>query len=545
MPCEEPSEDLPCLPFRQLPNATRLFSDYSDDFSLVKDFYGAAPKLAEIVKGEPAKIPDERRRAVAAVLRRQNQSFLNNAGGASAETIANIARFESGASVAVAGQQVALFGGPLFSLYKALTAVHMAREATKAGRECVPVYWLASEDHDLAEVSRVHLMDAEGAPRAFELKLPGHIEGAPVGALKLGPEITALVDEAARLLGEGDVTDALRESYRAGETLSSAYARLFTRLLGRFGIILLDASDAELHRLAAPLYRHAAERARELDEALLERGRALEAAGYHQQVKVTASSCLLFAIRGGARRPMKLVNGDFQVEREKIPRADMISRIEASPTGFSPNVLLRPVVQDYLLPTLAIAGGPAEVAYFAQASVVYNLLLGRTTPILPRFSATLVEPAIGRILARHQLELPDLFHGEGKLEAQLGAQALPAAVGSQFEEASRRLEESLAAINRSLATLDPTLEPAAQRAAGKMRYQLGRLRSRAARAELRRGAETMHHARRLLHALFPNGNLQEREIAGVSFLARHGPALADRLLQAADGGCSGHQVIAL
>ena len=170
---------------------------------------------------------------------------------------------------------------------------------------------------------------------------------------------------------------------------------------------MLDASDGELDRVAQPIFRAAIERADELDAALSARGKALEAGGYHQQVKVTSSSTLLFTIRRGARVPIhRRGNGgtaEFVIgadsEAEKISQAELIDRIESSPEQFSPNVLLRPVVQDYLLPTLVYTGGAAEAAYFAQAGAVYETLLGRVTPIVPRFSATIVEPKMQRLLS--------------------------------------------------------------------------------------------------------------------------------------------------
>ncbi len=223
-----------------------------------------------------------------------------------------------------------------------------------------------------------------------------------------------MVEAAAGFLGDSEVMKFLREAYRPGENFGSAFARLFSRLFAEWGVILLDASDPDLHRIAAPIYGAAIERAAELDDALLARGRELEAAGYHQQVKVTPSSTLLFTLRDGARVPVhRRKNGsgaDFLVNDE-VFSADMLRRVASAPEQFSANVLLRPVVQDYLLPTLAYVGGAAEIAYFGQGAVVYKALLGRATPILPRFSATLVEAKPQALLERYGLSVPDIFQG--------------------------------------------------------------------------------------------------------------------------------------
>ena len=297
-------------------------------------------------------------------------------------------------------------------------------------------------------------------------------------------------------------------------------------------MVLLDASDPELHRIAVPIYSAAIERAAELDDALLARGRELEAAGYHQQVKVTPSSTLLFTIRDGARVPVhRRANGsgaDFLVNDETISQAELLGRIASEPEQFSANVLLRPVVQDYLLPTLAYVGGAAEIAYFGQVAVVYQALLGRGTPILPRFSATIVETKAQALLERYHLAVPEVFHGPDSVRETLAKHTLPPDLQSAFDRAGLSLQQSLGAIQRSLERLDKTLVEAATNAGSKMQHQLEQLRSRAARAELRQSEVLGRHAELLSNALYPNKVLQEREIGGVYFVARHGTgALAE------------------
>jgi uncharacterized protein YllA (UPF0747 family) len=262
---------------------------------------------------------------------------------------------------------------------------------------------------------------------------------------------------------------------------------------------------------------------------------------------VTPSSTLLFTLRQGARVGVhRHPNGEsFAIETEGITQADLLTRIDQAPQDFSPNVLLRPVVQDYLLPTLAYTGGSAEVAYFAQAGVVYEKLLGRTTPVVPRFSATLVEPKLGSLLDRYGLGLPDLFHGAEPLREQLAAGALPSELRSAFESADASLKESVALIRDALEPLDKTLVDATDNAESKMRHQLEGLRARAAHAELRQTEVLARHAQLLSNALYPNKTLQEREIAGIYFLARYGRELLHNLYDAIHADCLDHQVISL
>lgn len=535
------------LPFNQIPHTTKLFADFLSWAPPIRRFYPRSPHFQEWLKDETpnSRYDASRRERVAVIVERQNKVW-----GASAKTQENIARFRAGASAVVTGQQVGLFGGPVFSLYKALTAVKLAEQATQAGVDCVPVFWLATTDHDLAEVNHVSIPGSDGVRHALIAPTQG-VPDAPVGAVTFEAGIEQVLEAAAGLLGDSPVVTFLRESYRPGENLGSAFARLFARLFADGGVILLDASDRELHTVAEPIYRAAIERAAELDEALLKRGRELEAAGYHQQVKVTSSSTLLFALQNGARVAIhRRTNGtaqhtDFLIGEERESQTELLRRIASSPHDFSPNVLLRPVVQDYLLPTLAYTGGSAEVAYFAQAAVGYEALRGRTTPIIPRFSATLIEAKPQSLLERHGLALPDLFHGPESVREALAQRALAQDLQAAFERADAAVKESLVSIQESLARLDKTLVDAAANAGSKMLHQLEQLRSRAARAELRQSEVLNRHADLLCGALYPDKVLQERETPGVYFLSRYGTELLHGLYDAIHPDCLDHQVITL
>ncbi len=528
-----------CLSFSAIPHTSRLFRDFLYDFPRLGRFYPHPPDLSSVTRQASALQYDpERRRRVAAVLERQNRAF-----GCSQKALEHIGRFRDGAAAILTGQQAALFGGPLYSALKAISAVGVAEQASQSGVEAVPVFWLATEDHDLNEVNHAMIPSSDGKPRLLLATAHG-VAGAPVSDFRFGAEIEPLVAEAAELLGDSFVGEALRDSYRPGESFGSAFGRLFAGLFRDLGLIILDASDPELRHIAQPILRAALLGAAEIDQGLLDRGVALRDAGSHEQVKVTPSSTLLFQKKEGARLPIHRANGSFTVEQEYVTREDLLARLTASPQDFSPNVLLRPVVQDYLFPTLAYVGGPAEVAYFAQAAVVYERLLGRVTPVLPRFSATLVDARAQRLLGKYHVGLSDLFGGPEHTRELLATRSLPPGLQSQFDQATAALTSALEAVTKSLETLDPTLVEAASRSGSKILYQLQHLRSRAASAELRRAEEVGQHADWLSSALFPNKNLQEREISGISFVARHGLPLLQDLLSCARG-CPDHQVIHL
>ena len=538
-----------CLPFSQIPHTTRLFSDFLAYSPEVQSYYPRSPYFPEWVRDESRRISYDgvRRERVTAVLERQNKSWE-----ASAKTMANLDRLCKGAAAVVTGQQVGLFGGPMFAIYKALTAVKLAEEATAKGVDTVPVFWLATYDHDLAEVNHVSIPRPDGTLQALTTSSHG-VEGAQVGTVHLGDEIGPIVEQAATLLGDSEAVQFLRECYRPKETLGSAFARLYARIFAEWGVIVMDPSDPELKQVAAPIYRAAIERSDELATALLSRGQALEAAGYHQQVKVMESSVLLFTTRDGARVPiLRRHNGvdwEFAVGGEsgsdKLSTAELVAQIDAHPEQFSPNVLLRPIVEDYLLPTLCYTGGAAETAYFAQAGAVFGALLGRVTPMVPRFSATIVEPKVQRLLEKHGIAFTEVFDGPETLRREIASRSLPGDLKAAFEMAKTSFDSNFSTVKEKLEKLDRTLVDAAETARSKMQHQLEKLYAQAARAESQKGELVSRHADYISESLYPDKGLQERGIGGIYFLARYGRDLLQQLYGAMHSDCHDHQILEL
>jgi len=536
-----------CLPFSQIPHTTRLFLDLLAYTPQVQAFYPRSPHFPEWLTQEAGRISYDaaRRESVTQILERQNRSW-----GASDKTLANLDRLRKGAAAVLTGQQVGLFGGPTFALYKALSAVKLAQEASAAGVDTVPIFWLATYDHDLAEVNHISIPSGEGTLETLA-SASKDVPGAPVSSVRFGDEINSVVDRATKLLGDNEASQALRECYRPGESLGSAFARLFTRIFADWGVILIDPSDPALARVAQPIYRAAIESSGKLSAALLNRGKALDSAGYHQQVKVTESSVLLFTTRAGARmsisRRALVGSTEFVIDgieaAEKVSESDLLDEIDAHPERFSPNVLLRPIVEDYLLPTLAYTGGAAEAAYYAQASVVYETLSGRVTPILPRFSATIAELKVQRLLEKHDLDIKDVFDGPEALRQQIASKQLPRDLQAAFENAKKSFEENFAAVKSKLEKLDKTLVDAAETCHSKMQHQLEKLYAQAARAEAQKGELVNRHAEILSQSLYPNKGLQERTTGGIYFLARYGQDLLHQLYETIHSNCHDHQIV--
>jgi bacillithiol biosynthesis cysteine-adding enzyme BshC len=553
-----------CYPIATLPHTTRLFRDFlamgeSAAASPLRQWYGAEPLGSAWMQPLRPPAASAHSAALADALERQNLAF-----GAEKATHANIAKLRVGGRAVVTGQQVGLFGGPLLTLLKAATAIARAKQASAAtGVEHVPVFWLATEDHDLEEVDQVSLL-SKNAVETLRLNAKSH--AAPVGNIPFDASIDALLDQASELLHHAPICDLLRECYGCqpannnGPTFASAFARLMTRLFASHGLIVMDAAGRDFHALGASTLRFAIEHAEELEAALLARTAELEAAGYHAQVLVKPGSSLLFLVSEveGAQNRQALhrdPDGSWKAgagnSATSYATADLLAILDAAPERLSPNALLRPVFQDTILPTTATIGGPAEVAYFAQSAVLYQRILGRITPILPRLSATLIEPSIGAIMAQHEVGLPDAMRSTDELAQRLAARALPIEAKRRLADAGNALDHALSAAHDYLATLDPSLARSAEVSASKMRYQMGRLRRLAATFELHREACLRKHAEAITLHLFPNAHPQERVLAGVWFLAAwesaHGESsgLIARLVEEAASQQPNHLVIHL
>jgi bacillithiol synthase len=531
-----------CLKPGELPHATKLFTAFLEDFSAVERFYAHPPTLEGVLESAGrVRWPPEMRAAVVEVLREQNRRL---GGDSAAEQ--NLDRLAGGAVAVVSGQQVGLFSGPGYSFYKALTVARLARELTARGVDAVPIFWLATEDHDLAEVNECFWFTGRGVERfALPADEPGG--GQRVGELALPGEVAALVERAVTSL-DGPSADsvgaALREAYAPGETWGSAFGKLMARLLAGRGIILLDPLDTRLHRLAAPAYRRALVQSENLAGELLARGRELARAGYHAQVKFTGRSTLLFLNLDGRRLPLRRREAGFAAGETVFSLAELDGLIDRSPEAWSANVLLRPVVQDALLPTAAYVAGPAEIAYFAQAQAVYRQLETRMPAIVPRAGFTLVSPAVARLLEKYHLEIRDVFRGRQHLRACLERQFLPRGLNARMDRSEAALRRLLAGLRPPLDRLDHTLTGALETAERKMLYQLEKLRRKAGRAANFRSGQLDRHEALLFDALFPRRNLQERTLCLVPFLAAQGLGLLEELAEAVQPGAA-HQVVFL
>jgi len=503
----------------QLPHTSKLFRDYTGYLSAVQPFFAHPPNLAAVSSyAKKLKFPLDRQRQVASILRDQNVRL-----GAAAETEKNLQLLESGAVAVVSGQQVGLFGGPAYSFYKALSAVELARQLTADGISTVPIFWMATEDHDVDEVRHTTWFN-EGKLQRLELTKPSE-DPIPVGSILLGNSVIELVEQAiAQLSGPAaaPIAEILHTSYTRNDTFSSAFGKLFARIFATHGLILLDPLDVRLHRLASPVLQQALAQRDALNERLLRRGKELDRAGYEAQVKVTSRSTLLFSLQGGRRQVISASNGNFSCGGKTTAREDCLRKLASEPECFSPNALLRPVMQDYLLPTAAYFGGPAEVSYFAQSEVLYEKLLGRMPVILPRADFTLVDPKGVRLLKKYELEVEDAWLGSQEVRKRMYAKNVPKKLAREFDASLRKIQKNVQRLHKAIAKVDPTVQGSIMRAGKRVRYQIERLREKTGASLDRHEKLIEQHALFLENLLYPQKGLQSRDLCFLPFLARWG-----------------------
>ena len=535
------------LDLREVPGFSSLILDYVHDFGRLSSYYARNPRRDD----EYATLAglcgdrDYRRADLRATLLAQQAAW--DAPAAVRQRIDELCR-PDGLAVCT-GQQTGLFGGPLFTVYKALTAIALAERLRQSlRRPVVPLFWMASEDHDVAEADHVHVADRNANLAQVRHTAWQSPDGFMPANLQLGPAIRETLDRLRTLLPVTEfsdaVYDALARAYSPDRTLSHAFAHWLTHLLGETGLVLVDAADPNLKRLAAGVFRRELEEAPRTSAAILEVSRSLRASGYPAQIDARADGVNCFLLQRG-RRPLVRDTAGFKLRDtgEAISAASLYRTAQESPERFSPNVALRPIVQDTLFPTLAYVAGPGELAYFAQLRPVYAAFDVPMPVIVPRATLSLLEPRIAQLLTRFRLGLQDLTAEPEQLASRILRAQLPPDLGATLAAARQGVDEIFRRIGEAVAAVDPTLKATAGQAGGHIKGHLDQLEKKAVQALKRREADTGQQLQRLREALVPGGKLQERVYPALPYLAKYGFALVRTLREQITGPGWAHQLV--
>ena len=538
------------IPFSQIPGQSALFTTYNENPAKLTQFYPSilashtqtADRVAEVLANHTAN-----RNALCDALEEINRKF-----GATEKTLENIEILRQADAVAVVtGQQAGLFSGPLYTIYKALTAIKAAECLRGRGIKAVPVFWIATEDHDFDEVSKTYLLDRSGTIAEFSNEPKRCHDSLPVGYIKLDETIDESIAQMFDAIPHTEFSPLLRElieeCWSPHTYFGDAFGKLLTRLLGKYGLIALCPLDPRLKELASPIYVDAIRKSGQIVEALQKRSQSLTSAGFGAQVHIEKDYFPLFwQDRDGTRNSLrKNDSGDFETRdgSREFTLDELIETAERDPARFSPSVVLRSVVQDYLLPTVCYFGGGAEISYFAQNSEVYRILNRPFTPILHRQSFTVIESRHAKTMDRYHLDFLHLFEGIEGLLPRLVGEYLNAGTAGLIADVEERINTELNRLDQNLSTVDPTLADNLAKRRRKILYHISAIRGRFQQVQFRRDAEVHRRVETLFNTLLPKSHLQERSINVLHFLNRYGLNFTDWIYEAIDLDDKGHRLL--
>jgi bacillithiol biosynthesis cysteine-adding enzyme BshC len=333
----------------------------------------------------------------------------------------------------------------------------------------------------------------------------------------------------------------VEETYRAGNTMGKAFSELLRRLLAQFDILYLDPMLPAFRSLAAPALASAVRAAGDLIGGVLARNRELAAAGYHAQVHVEDHTSFVFLLENGKRLALRRTGDEYVHNSRRFTSQELIDRA----ASLSPNAILRPVIQDSMLPTVSYIGGPAEIAYLAQSEALYRLLLGRMPVAVPRAGFTILDSRSAKLMERNRLSLGDFFHGEIWLKERIASRLVPAPLAGRMRESAAAVGSAVARMRADLVAFDPTLAQALDRSARKIDYQLAKMERKTGREVLRRDEHAARDAASLYGLIYPERHLQERLYSMLPFLAQHGLDLTSSIYQAIEQECSDHRLMVI
>ena len=517
---------------RRFPGIRRLAAEYTTNFAGLEALFAGDPadetawQAAIAARG----LSPGPAAAVTTILQTQQQ-----ARGAPAAAVEAAGRLADPRAVAVVtGQQAGLFGGPLYTLLKAVSAIRLARRVEQDhGVPAVAVFWVDAEDHDLDEIRTCGVLDADLRLETVSLAISAATPGASAATVRLGDEITAVVDGLAATLPQTDFTPDLmadlRRAYASGRGLVEAFSVWLECLLGDLGLVVFDASDPAAKPLAAELFEREIRTAGTTTSLARAAGEQLSDAGFHAQVQPPPDAVALFFL-DGARRAIRQDGDRLRVGDALVDETELLRRLGANDACLGPNVLLRPIVQDRLFPTVCYVAGPNELAYLAQLKQVYAHFAVPMPLVAPRLSATLVDAAVIKFLRRHDIAMETLQpRDESALNRLLGSQ-LPETVDQAMRAAEDAVRDRMQSLKTAVVDLDPTLSGAAESTQGRMERDLRNLQNKVIQAAKRRDQTLRRQFARAQGQIFPQGAPQERAVGMVYFLNRYGPALIDRLV---------------
>lgn len=509
-----------------------LLDDYLADAPALRPFYFGNPhsEAAFRRKAEEvdARFDEASRAAMAEAIRPTSE--------AAAHRLDRVVK-QSGFFV-TSGQQPGLFGGPLYTLYKILSAMTLADALeTRLGVPVAPLFWVGSDDHDWAEVNQAYALDRANTLCRIEVEQPADVAPHSLARRTLGAGVGTAIDRLAEVLPDTEFTDVLikqiRDAYRPERPMAEAFEELIAGWLDGYDLLMVQAASPHVKRLAAPLLRDDLARSEEAEAATSRQTRRLEDGGYRPQVAlVPGATNVLYEDELGRGRILRTADGFVAHDGAvRWTHDELLDAVERDPTAFSPNVQLRPLVESRVFPTVCYVAGPAEASYFAQLGCLFEMHSMAMPLVYPRRGGVLVEPKVRKVLDKFGLEVDDLEPPLHEIASRFARDELPEAVSMALSELRASIQAGYEALERAVREVDPTLRGPLNSARGASFKELGHFEKKVLRQLKEQNEISLQQLEKARSNLFPDGKPQERMLGPVHFLARYGPSLIDALLE--------------
>lgn len=534
------------IPFSQIPKISQFFLDYLEENPKVSKYYPNGFKTKEdFAKVISSKAKEE-------ILREELVEGLlaeNNSLGATKKTLANIKLLgDENTFAVVTGQQMGIFLGPLYTTYKALTTVKLCEKLKSwfPDKNFVPVFWMESEDHDFAEAAKNYFLTQQG--QLFETSYKNAPnKKIPVGSLEFSQEISEITDEIFTQTGSTEFSEELKkvlsESYTGGKTFAEAFGTLFHKLLGDFGVVTINPHDTFWKKNSVAFFETAISKNEKISQALEKIKGEIEAEGFSPQIATQPENSNLFLLLEKERHKLTREGENYSLSgrEENFTKEELLSLTDVTPNLFVTNVVLRPLYQDFLLPTVAYVGGPSEVAYFAQILKLYPIFEIAEPVIFPRSSVILLEKRIQRLLGKLGIELKDSFQNEDEFVKAI-LENLGETPEKMISDFSEKITAQFAELKNKLSEIDPVLNDISSKTLEKALHQFNVLGQKAGNSYKRKNETSVSQAEKISSAIYPNSTPQERVLGLLTFLNKYGLDLTERIAEELDLFCFEMQV---
>lgn len=517
------------IEFRDLPSVggfSDLFNDYISDFQKVQNFYELDFHSPENFKlrCEAVRQEFQNRESICNILLNQNRDF-----GCGENTFVNINRLqEENTFTVVTGQQVGIIGGPLYTLYKIFTLLKLTHQLNDNYPEMkfVPVFWLESEDHDFEEVNHINIVNNENQIKPIHYPRPPKSEyHASVGDIAFDISVAAFIQEVSSTLPNSEfkenIIGLINQAYSPGVTFEKAFVQWINLLLPDSGIIFISPNDRNIKKLLSGVFQKEINEYPLTSQLVIQKSAELEK-NYHAQIKPRALNLFLFHKEG--RYLIEPRENDFSLKgtRKFFSKEEILTIACETPELLSPNVVLRPICQDSILPTAAYIAGPSEIAYFAQLKQVYKNF-GLTMPIIyPRASATIFEDKVARILEKYELTIENIYEGIEKTSDRVMNFVSEVKIEELFKESNQRVTDLLNEMKCGLGYIDQTLLGALENTQLKIEAAIQVLKEKTHAAQKHKHEVALKQVEKVFNNVFPNGNFQERELNIINYLNKYG-----------------------